>query len=566
MDRRSDNRRGETSDRQNRRQEPGQEPGQETRSRESQGRNQRPSQEWSGREAVVAAPGKEQFNTQLFAGTLAGGAAGFILDVILYSKFYGNIPNIVLFGMIMAIFTLGVLGGAALCSSRYNVDFGKAVVAVIACAAIMFVLALVFEFIYELDFTPKKVLPEKVSITDYIFCIDDSGSMSSNDSADQRYEALDNILKQLDETSNVGLIRFSSVVFAKCGPAPLNSRQLKKIDKVKKEETRYSGTDFEAPLEEALKMYEAPGLSGRNSVIVLLSDGEALLDEDEMAQKCNEAGITICTVFLGNTDEIPEVLVQLAQKTGGSSILVRDADKLVETFQKVVDRTNITTSDTGDYKRFLWSARAFFDQDNILALIERVLFFTVFGLMYGLAYYIILGPALRKQRIISVAMGLLCGLILEAGFWFGYKESTVRLATVLMALVFARCLTKGSVPVHQYEGRISQGEYRTGNISGSGGRQFDHAEGAAQASNFGSDGGAQATGTEERRPGQRPGRTDSRGAGQRPGRTDSRGAGQRPGRTDSRGAGQRPGRTDSRGAGQRPGRGDRPSGRDTGRR
>ena len=397
---------------------------------------------------LEATDGTMKFNFLMFFGVLFGGIVAFILDNILYGLLYGKIPNILLFGLIIMIFTAGILAGSLLSTVRYNIDAGRAFIFMIACTAVMFLIGILFEFIYELDFTSEK--PSAVgtaSVSDYIFCIDDSGSMDTNDPSSQRYVALDNILNQLDGNNNVGVIRFAEKAFANCDPKALDSEQKQNIEEIINGQNDIAfggGTNFEAPLQKALKMYKRLGISGRNQVVVLLSDGESYLDVDQMTEKYNDAGIIICSIFLGSGD-MPEVLTDLSSKTGGISVSVADADDLVSTFDNIVSSTNKISENRGQYQRFLWNARTFSDQNNVLAIIERILFFMIFGLIYGVTFNIIFGVPLKKQRFISIAEGLLCGVIFEGGFALGLSDIIVRLAMLLMALIFSRYMTKGVV-------------------------------------------------------------------------------------------------------------------------
>ena len=443
----------------------------------TRGNNQSNSDVIGGyRKVIEDEKGQMQFNKKLFFGVLIGGTIGLLVDKLLYGALYNNIPNIVLFGLIMMIFTLGILGGSIVSTVTYNVDSGKAVIAVIVCAVAMFMLGIVFEFIYEIDLRPKTTaVPADVSISDYIFCIDDSGSMGENDPNNERYVAFNDIINQLDENNNVGLIRFAGKAFATANPKPLNEKQIQDFqDTMQKGAGLFggAGTNFEKPLKSAYKMYEKLGISGRNQIVVLLSDGQAGLDIDEMTSIYNEAGIIICSVFLGE-GEMPEILTELAEETGGIALSVTDANELIDTFKNIVSKTDRKSTDVGTYRRFIWNARTFSDQYNVLAMIERVVFFTVFGLLFGLAFYVILGQALSLQRYISLLEGFLCGVLLEVGFGLELPDGFVRSLIIVMAFVFAKYMTNGKWELG-YTGEIKESAYKTGDIHMSRGNEYQN--------------------------------------------------------------------------------------------
>lgn len=411
--------------------------------------------------------GKEVFNQMLFIGVLVGGVAAFIIDTILFQTLYRNIPNIVLFGLLMAIFTLGILGGSLASTTRYSKDFGKALLGVLVSAVIIFVAALIFEFLYELNFMPKKAdtVPTEGSITDYVFCIDDSGSMGDNDSENQRYTALNDILSKLDETSNVGVIRFSDKIDQESTLQALNAEQSDKLHALIDNPSMSGGTNFKKPLKRAYEMYKKLGIEGRNQIVVLLSDGECSLNVNRMAKKYNRLGIKICTVYLGHGGYIPDVLQELANQTGGTAVSVQDADTLIQTFNEIVTTTNQTGTDAGKYSRFLWNPRSVSDQNNIWAMIIRVLFYALAGLFYGTALYMILGVPLAQQRVISPIEGIACGILMEVGFGIGLWDPLVRFAMLLMALVFANYMTNGRSTIAYGSDTHARSSYRSGTIT-----------------------------------------------------------------------------------------------------
>lgn len=379
------------------------------------------------------------FNWKLLISCLVGGIIALLIDQGLYSVLYRNIPNPLLFGMLMAIFAFCIFAAVITVSERYSVPPRRTMLFALIAALVLFISGVLFQFIYQLDFSLPQNVPQNVSITDYIFCIDDSGSMSGNDPENLRYSALESILNQLDDSSNVGVIRFTGHVFAKCRPSALNDEQKIAIRELcAKEKGLFAGggTNFTRPLNKAFKMYNNLGISGRNQVVVLLSDGECSLDVSDMSAQYNEAGIMVCSIFLGQSEEMPAVLEEIAESTGGKAFGAENADELLDTFNEIVESTNKKGNNSGSYVRFLWSERNASDEKNLLAMIERILFFALLGLLIGILFYGSFGAPLKQQVLFSLVEGLACGVLLEFGYRAGLS-TLMRIVTILMALIFA---------------------------------------------------------------------------------------------------------------------------------
>ena len=216
----------------------------------------------------------------------------------------------------------------------YGESFPKTIAVAILGTAFMFAAAALFEFVYEIKVEPKQkeepAVEQVVSVpVDYIFCIDDSTSMNGNDPQKLRDSALMDLLGQIDPSSRVGILRY--VTFYKSGDsvglAPLDENQKELLRNVLMNHDSGGGTNFDAPLQEALDEYIKADETGRKPIVVLLTDGEDdSLDVQHWVDEYNKNGITLCGIFLGkDSSNYLETMKTLCEGTKGVVVKAEDA-------------------------------------------------------------------------------------------------------------------------------------------------------------------------------------------------------------------------------------------------
>ncbi|HED17975.1 MAG TPA: VWA domain-containing protein, partial [Gammaproteobacteria bacterium] len=109
---------------------------------------------------------------------------------------------------------------------------------------------------------------------DVVLVMDSSGSMAKNDPQKLRVPAAKMFMSLLSEQDRIGLISFSDngyPVLHLTAPGPkTNARILASADKVS---SRGVYTNLYAALEKGLAMLEKEGQSGKEKMLVLMSDG-----------------------------------------------------------------------------------------------------------------------------------------------------------------------------------------------------------------------------------------------------------------------------------------------------
>ena len=193
---------------------------------------------------------------------------------------------------------------------------------------IIFFLSMLLEYLYELN--PNQKITEPTS---YIFVIDESASMSSNDPNGLRYNAISEIMNSPENTLPYMVYAFSS-----------ESRILRDMGYLTSNEEEIpincdGATSIRETTLRILQDYKDKKWSGgKNPKIIFLTDGFATdLDNGFLWFKGNvpefntaleeycKLGISISTVGLGSVDK--QLMRKMAETTGGTFISINQADR-----------------------------------------------------------------------------------------------------------------------------------------------------------------------------------------------------------------------------------------------
>lgn len=166
-----------------------------------------------------------------------------------------------------------------------------------------------------------------LSQVDIVFCVDQSGSMETNDRLNYRVTAIRNFLKKLKEDSyKAGIVSFLN--YAKKVQEITNDKEallqaLNRLRSVGGSTNMFEGIVTSADLFSAEK--------NRRKIIILLTDGKytGTNPVPNAVMYCTEKGITINTVALGNNVNV-ENLKQIASLTKGSYFYINNEYGLSE--------------------------------------------------------------------------------------------------------------------------------------------------------------------------------------------------------------------------------------------
>lgn len=169
--------------------------------------------------------------------------------------------------------------------------------------------------------------------TDFVFVMDESGSMSGSPISHSQSAAKRFVAALLDG-DRAGLVGYDSSANLRQGLTDDHDALNRSIESL----SAGGGTDTEAGLRTGLQHLEQDGMENRSQVIILLSDGRSNSDSypRSVAEDAADRGVQISTVGLGNNIDENE-LQDIADITGGDYYHVADEEDLPETFERVAE-------------------------------------------------------------------------------------------------------------------------------------------------------------------------------------------------------------------------------------
>lgn len=281
---------------------------------------------------------------------------------------------------------------------------------------IIFFLSMLLEYLYELN--PNQKITEPTS---YIFVIDESASMSSNDPNGLRYNAISEIMNSPENTLPYMVYAFSS-----------ESRILRDMGYLTSNEEEIpincdGATSIRETTLRILQDYkDKKWRGGKNPKIIFLTDGFATdLDNGFLWFKGNvpefntaleeysKLGISISTVCLGSVDK--QLMRKMAETTSGTFISINQAEDLADA---------MNTAATSYSERNLLSIRYMKHLNKLFGCL-RVLFLSLIGLTIGglLAFAYMDNASIPLILISSAISSVLGSILFELGIQTGVYQS-----------------------------------------------------------------------------------------------------------------------------------------------
>lgn len=280
-------------------------------------------------------------------------------------------------------------------------------------------LSALFEFLYEIA-REKKQAKE---ITSFLFVLDDSGSMESNDPERIRYQAIDTLLEGKEDSFQYGIYSFNNESTVLRNMAPKSQAQDYILPEVN------GGTAIMGTLvaiKDSLETGEL--LIDESCKVILLSDGYAtdisFTNKNKVAkilESFAQRGICISTVGLADADD--SLMSMIADKTGGVYVKANDISTLDEAMNQAASATNVS--------RNLLGYRAIVSFDLLLGFM-RIAFITVLGIIIAGEKTVLCERFLdtRSVLISSTAGSILAGFCIEIGMnTVGVHPTVMRMVT-----------------------------------------------------------------------------------------------------------------------------------------
>lgn len=206
--------------------------------------------------------------------------------------------------------------------------------------------------IYEESFTWQDVWKqeeEKYTDVEIVLVIDDSGSMTVNDSTNIRLKVAQDLINGLPANSKVGVVHFESGIIV------LTQKLTDDKEKAKSYLTAYyfkssGGTRMYSAINSAFTLFESTDKTTMR-IMVVLSDG-ATEDTSMHTAVINTAknkDVQVFTVGLGSsTNYFTNYLKPLAESTGGKFYLAGEAIDLGLIYKDIGEKIDIITDTDGD--------------------------------------------------------------------------------------------------------------------------------------------------------------------------------------------------------------------------
>lgn len=355
---------------------------------------------------------KRKLNLLLLVITAAVSALCWIPIYMLYELLRGltvrPVAVAVAFTLLMTaaavvIFVISLVGGTFSADVVRGKIHGKRVpLYIIASICLCMLLAMTLEFVYELGFQADVKDTEG-----YIFVVDDSGSMSTSDPEDKRFNAVVSLLSEQEDSFPYMVYMFADTT-SLVQPMTTVGEGLPTL-----KGSSAGMTSIRGALLQVIEDYRNGMWTGEKPPkVILLSDGYpsdiGLFSRiDKAIRAYNKEGIPISTIGFDAADA--SLMTTIAESTGGVFVDSRDADQLEEAMKTAA--TNIS-----DDNRTLLSQRVGGDLGWISGVL-RVVFVTVLGLFMSLVYVICYGRT-EEYHFIMICGGvkaLLAALLLEIG-------------------------------------------------------------------------------------------------------------------------------------------------------
>ncbi len=375
----------------------------------------------------------------LIVSTIIGVVLG-VLEEFLYKnniiEFKSRIPCIMLYLLAFVLILGIILLFKGLRNSTY-VNFGK-VMALTLVATVAFVgCSALFEFLYELGGDKPKQL--QATELQYVFLIDDSGSMDSNDNENKRYDAVESIIRSMTPTNQFAVYTFENQTSC---ITPINSKNSQNYSLSKPSGNNGGGTYMISAIDQAID--EVADRSNKHTKIIVLTDG-APSDNgfgryNRIVKKAIKENTSISSVGFGSPNE--QFLTDLAKNTGGVYVFSDNISSLTGNLETIVNAQTLPLGKNRD----LLGYRLDSTSDSFLYGFLRVLFLILLGILWSVIKLLLVGEKkfTQSSAVLSIALCSIAAILCEVMLIFGLSDNFVR---ILFCAMWACTL----IPENVYE-------------------------------------------------------------------------------------------------------------------
>jgi len=368
-------------------------------------------------------------NSFLLIAILISASIGTMVVYTLVKLLFDEVNDILLIGICFAAFGLCIAVGISVAHIakplRGIVHSGIHWLALGGIPVVFFVLGCLFQWLYGLQYPLKQLQYD--DIDDFILVMDNSNSMTWNDSNDMRKSATVQLVQNLESEQGVAFLRFGTnctmVEELTLADDDAKQRISQSIDAIQSGDD--GGTNIELALYTALDHVVQKGDPSRVRSVILISDGESYVRMRKVTDAFLEENVPIQSVGMNLQSPI---LAQLAEHTGGRYYTTGNMDLLHSILDDI--QNNAPVKD----RRILLEVRTGPGRKSVLLGLIRVISFFALGMaLHVLAWAATDDDSQRLSFLIQgTATGVVSGLLIEFGFYLYIWGPLVQLATLLV--------------------------------------------------------------------------------------------------------------------------------------
>lgn len=371
--------------------------------------------------------------------------------IYLQGTIEGNRVIVITLYLLAFVLFMGAVISVKATNAKTYVEFSKVLRVALLLTLGFLVLTAGFEYLYERQLSVGTVDDYEIQ---YIFAVDDSGSMNSNDPNNVRYDALQEIISSMSPTEDFAVYAFSENYECTTELGSINS-------------TDYL---FQSPTQDlgvSTRLYTVlnhindevnTSNTDKHTKIIVLTDGNptdysSLMNSSNISKFVNN-NISISSLGFGDVDT--EILNTLANSTGGRYLFCDDIAELMGSLDVIVSGDVAAISGNRDLLGYRMDATA----DSVLYAVLRVVFLGVLGLVWSIIKVVLLGEIKYNQlkAVLFSALWCLVGALLCEGLlmFFKFPDITVR---AIVCVMWAITL----IPNYQNDLIVGQASYGLGN-------------------------------------------------------------------------------------------------------
>lgn len=383
----------------------------------------------------------------LIAATLTGTGLYFLYLTFREDVARSAVPMELFLGGLFALFLLVVCLVVLLVSSMmltYRADVisgrygkGKVILYLLGAALVIGLLIAGAQFLYALTFHSATPMGQAST---YVFLVDDSSSMETNDRNQQRYDAVEAILSGCSGDTRYALYTFSTRTKLKVPMQTVSQGFPQNYS------PDFNSTYMKEALETVIADYEAGVWTAQGpTALVMITDGDpmdfdSLSDVRHLLDKCKQYNITLGIVGVIGADR--SLMEQMANYTGGQYADITDVSQLYEAVKSVSGISSASRDLLGD--------RRASDMGWLYALI-RILAITLAGCVIAVAAALAYGNSTVFRFIVwsNIFKSLFAGVLMEAAFLV--PELSTVLCVVSFVILGTILSKEGSTEVREYQ-------------------------------------------------------------------------------------------------------------------